>query len=352
LSSYMNLFLKNDNTIDTLRNNTNVDLFILGPSGINDNVDLYIRGDGITDDTIPSNGNMTLFMARDSESIEKSMPLYIATYEQIGDINTYIYGHGVANSPAVDFEYRNFYGTSVSFELTSGSLRTDSDSFSIDFWYYPLLFNNYSIPITNEGSATAAGWGLYIDDAGQIIMGYNDGSYSTYSFNAASQKLILFEWQHIVLSADRTNHLLHMYKNGIYVGFKDTSARSGALSSDVSRIGAYGIKGATYKTYGGLCRIKFALGYLYTQDDATESYNKNYGKLYSELSSTLQSNLSYAWDMTESGDTLYDSISTNHALRTGLGDIPYKLYSRYCPLYISGSGEGPSKTLDLYTHGF
>jgi len=87
-SGCMNLFLKNDN-----EPNNNMDLFILGPSGLSDETTLYIRGDGITDGAYPLNAYMPLFIARDSESVAENIPLYMAQHEVPNNIDSYILGH-------------------------------------------------------------------------------------------------------------------------------------------------------------------------------------------------------------------------------------------------------------------
>jgi hypothetical protein len=81
--------------------NNDVDLVIFGPSGINsDTTYLYIKGlgsDGLeagasSNGYTPSNTRMPLFMARDSESVERSMSLYLAQNNNINTITNYICG--------------------------------------------------------------------------------------------------------------------------------------------------------------------------------------------------------------------------------------------------------------------
>jgi hypothetical protein len=97
----MNLYLESE-PIPT----KTMDLVIFGPSGINNFTYLYIKGlgaDGLEAGTLsngytPSNTRMPLFMARDSESVERSMTLYLAQNNVINSLNNYICGHFVTPS--------------------------------------------------------------------------------------------------------------------------------------------------------------------------------------------------------------------------------------------------------------
>jgi hypothetical protein len=75
----------------------NLPLFMLGPSGINDDLNLYVRGLGTTDGAYPINNNMNLFMARESEATARSFPLFLQGPTN-NSLNAFMTGHMVAGS--------------------------------------------------------------------------------------------------------------------------------------------------------------------------------------------------------------------------------------------------------------
>jgi hypothetical protein len=98
-STHMNLYIENDNSSDNM-----IDLFVLGPSGINDITYLYIKGlgigpdDGDNDGYYIQKGKMPLYIARDSEALENTIPLYIEQKTSNNAIQFYIDGVEVENS--------------------------------------------------------------------------------------------------------------------------------------------------------------------------------------------------------------------------------------------------------------
>jgi hypothetical protein len=78
--------------------NNDLSLYMLGPSGINESANLYIRGLGTTDGAYPINDNMNLFIARDSEAVAQTIPLYLHQRNATNNISMYLQGAQVPGS--------------------------------------------------------------------------------------------------------------------------------------------------------------------------------------------------------------------------------------------------------------
>ena len=78
--------------------NDSVDFYIAGPSGDNNNLNLYIQGLGESDGYYPDNASMNLFMARDSEAVAHRMPLYLSQKGVTNTLDLILSGVGIPSS--------------------------------------------------------------------------------------------------------------------------------------------------------------------------------------------------------------------------------------------------------------
>jgi len=82
----------------TQSTNSNMTMMVQAPSGTNETLPLYVKGDGATAGAWPNNASMNLFMARDTESMAANMSLFMAQNNNIDTIDLVMTGIEVANS--------------------------------------------------------------------------------------------------------------------------------------------------------------------------------------------------------------------------------------------------------------
>jgi hypothetical protein len=100
-TTYVPLYLESH--FDSMNNI--VDLYTIGPSGVNDELDLYINGLGTTDGALPTNVQMPLFIARDTESVMNTTTLFLAQNDVVQNTDLFVQGVGIAHSSVPMYIY-------------------------------------------------------------------------------------------------------------------------------------------------------------------------------------------------------------------------------------------------------
>lgn len=141
ITSNMNLFLENDTEL-----NNSVNFMILGPSGINDDLNLYIGGYGPSTSSgwIPANSNMNLYMARDYDSIANNFSLYMqVTESSTHSFNLFLQSAYLINSASGNADITS-YGYGDVYVTESGSYYFD---------YSTVIYSGISPSLYMSGTA-------------------------------------------------------------------------------------------------------------------------------------------------------------------------------------------------------